>query len=182
MVGTFYKHYGLPLLVPLSITLAIGLGLARWPRWITGGITALILLAGMIGTADKMSRKGDAADLAHILTYVQADAPGCPWFMGTSGLSLYIQSGACLPSRYPMSGHLFERHEALAIGADQNAEIAAILAQHPPIITLDQKPRPEEDRAQRARFLKTLEIDYRLAEIRGAGKSAVMIYLRTAKP
>lgn len=181
ILGTFYNHYGLPLLLPLSLTLAIGVGFADWRPWITASITALLLLAGMIGTSVKIGRKADAADLAHILTYVSRDAPNCPWFLGTTGPSLYIRSGACLPSRYALSGHLFERHERHAIGVDQNAEIEAVLAQRPALITLDQTPNTEEKPAQRARFLKMLKADYKLAEIRETGGSNVMIYVRTSR-
>lgn len=181
LLGTYYNHYGLPMLLPLSITLAIGLGMIRWNNKVLGGIAAIAVLSGGIGTAVKLARKGDADDIAYILSFVPPDATTCPWFLGTTGATLYITSGACLPSRYPLSGHLFERHEARAIGADQNAEIRAILALRPPVITLDQTPRPEEDMLQRARFLEVIAADYRLADVRETGKSDVMIYVRRSR-
>jgi hypothetical protein len=182
LLGTYYNHYGLPMLLPLSLTLAIGLGSLRWNRAVLTGIAALAVLTGGIGTAVKLARKGDAGDVAHILRYMKPDATACPWFLGTTGATLYITSGACLPSRYPLSGHLFEHHEARAIGSDQNTEIRAILAQRPPVITLDQTPRPEEDMVQRARFLEVIAADYRLAETRETGKSDVMIFVRKTQP
>jgi hypothetical protein len=178
LMGTYYNHYGLPLLVPLSVTAAIGLRTLGWNARTIGALAALALVSGAIGTHVKLGRKGNAADVDHILAYLPARDAQCPWFMGTLGASLYLQSGACLPTRYPLSGHLFERQEAQAIGTGQAAEINAILARSPPVITIDEKPRPEEDLDRRARFIARIKAQYRLLETRPAGKTGVMVFVR----
>jgi hypothetical protein len=58
------------------------------------------------------------------------------------------------------------------------ASIAAILRARPPVITMDETPRPEENMEKRARFIAGLKGDYRLAEVRKAGNSNVMIFVR----
>jgi hypothetical protein len=142
---------------------------------------AVALVAGTIGTYVKLKRKGDAQDIATILTFYQPHAQACPWFLGTLGATLYIKSGACLPTRYPLSGHLFERHEALAIGSDQQTEINAIMTQNPPLITMDATPRPEEDLAQRQRFIASLSTDYTRTETIKTGKVDVMLFVRNGQ-
>ncbi len=183
VMGTYYNHYGLPLVLPASLTAAIGLSSFRWkPRVIVTLAIVVAMTAGTVGTFVKLSRKGDAKDIEHLLTYVPRDKGDCPWLMGTLGATLYLQSKTCLPTRYPLSGHLFERHEAKAVGVDQNDEIDAILAKHPSLITMDQTPRPEEDLQQRARFLARLNPHYRLAEVRDIGKTGLLVYVRKGSP
>jgi 4-amino-4-deoxy-L-arabinose transferase-like glycosyltransferase len=181
VMGTYYNHYGQPIVLPASLTAAIGLSSLRWNK--RGlGMTALVVLAtvivGSVGTYVKLARKGNADDITHLMAMMPKSDTRCPWLMGTLGATLYLQSKACLPTAYPLSGHLFERHESGAIGVDQNTEIDAILAKSPPMITMDRVPRPEEDLQQRARFLARLNADYRLAEDRDVGKTGLLIYLR----
>jgi hypothetical protein len=186
IMGTYYNHYGQPIVGPASLTAAIGLCTLQWkknPKVVTSLALIIAILAGSIGTHVKLKRKGTEADIAHLMTIMPQSGGTCPWLMGTLGATLYIQSKACLPTRYPLSGHLFERHEAPAIGVDQNTEIAAILAKAPPMITMDRVPRPEEDLAQRAAFLEGLKSDYDLVEDRDVGKTGLLIYMRkTPKP
>jgi hypothetical protein len=181
IMGTYYNHYGQPIVLPASLTAAIGLSSLRWNK--RGlGMTALVIvitvITGSVGTYVKLARKGNADDIAHLVKMMPKGEARCPWLMGTLGATLYIQSKACLPTRYPLSGHLFERHEAPAIGVDQNKEIAAILAKAPPMITMDRVPRPEEDLAQRAAFLDSLKKDYDMVEDRDVGKTGLLIYVR----
>ena len=183
LFGTFYNHYGLPLVLPMAVMSAFSLSVMgqRWPVMGRGGLIGIalfFLLAGAIGTYVKVARKGDQADIVHILGYWKGPQSGCPWFMGTTAAALYTQSGACLPTRYPMSGHLFETHERPAIGIDPLAEIDRILGTRPPVITMDEKPRPEEDMALRQRFVARLADGYRDADRVIIGNNAVRIYVR----
>lgn len=97
--------------------------------------------------------------------------------MGTTAATLYLRSGACLPTRYPMSGHLLETHERDAIGADPLVEIDYILDGHPPIITMDEVPRPEEDMALRRDVLARISRHYDMVERVPTAKNAVLVYL-----
>ena len=181
--GTFYNHYGLPLVLPLSVMAALGLSWigARWRVMQGTGLltlATLFQLAGMIGTYVKTNRKGASTEVAQILSHLPPGptAP-CPWFTGTTSATLYIRSNACLPTRYPLSGHLFETHERAAIGIDPVREIDRIFARTPSLITMDEKPRPEVDLVLRRNFQRRLLVRYRLVDRVDTGKNAVLVYL-----
>jgi hypothetical protein len=175
--GTYYLHYGLALLPPLSIAAAVGIsrtGLS-W-RWALA-LMAILVLASTVHVGLKVKQRGSRADVDAILAYLPRGAAGCPYFTGDSGPSLYFVSGACFPSKYVLSGHLFEGHEARSVGVDQRAELSRIIATRPPLITVQEEPGTEEDPAQRAFFAAALDASYLLKSRRKIGKSWLLIYV-----
>jgi hypothetical protein len=175
--GTYYLHYGLALLPPLSIAAALGVSrLKLIQRWGHALMAALVLVS-ILHVGLKVMQRGDRADLDAVLAFMPRQLSGCPYFTGDSGPSLYLISGACLPSKYVLSGHLFEGHEARSVGVDQRTELRRIIAARPPLITLQAKLGTEEDPALRAFFIEALRERYRLKSRRKIGKSWLLIYV-----
>ncbi len=174
--GTFYLHYGLAVLPPLSVTAAIGISrIGLRTRWI-GALMAVLAIASSVHLGMKVRQRGSRADLEGVLAFVPRESWRCPYFTGPTGPALYLISGACLPSKYVLSGHLFETHEARAVGTDQRAELSRIIAARPSLITLQEETGTEEDPAIRAFFMQTVRKRYKLLLRRKIGKSWVQVY------
>jgi hypothetical protein len=174
--GTYYLHYGLALLPPLSLAAALGISKTdiSW-RWI-GSVMAALIVASTLHLGWKVMQRGTRTELDAVLAFLSPKSAGCPYFTGDSGPSLYLISGACLPSRFILSGHLFESHEAQAVGINQRRELERIIAARPPLITLQEQAGTEEDRAIRAFFFSKIQERYTLAARRRVGKSWLLIY------
>ncbi len=89
------------------------------------------------------------------------DGRECPYvFAGDS--SLYHLSGGCIPTAYAFPSSLAYEAERGAIGIDESAEVARILARRPPaIVTLDD-PFSPWNAATQAQVSGALARDYRL--------------------
>ena len=89
------------------------------------------------------------------------DGSDCPYvFAGDS--SLYHLSGGCVPTPYAFPSSLAYEAERGAIGIDEAAEVARILARRPPaIVTLDDPFSPWNEATQ-GQMRRALASDYRL--------------------
>lgn len=182
--GTYYDHYALPLLPPLAIVATFSLSWLghRWPVMRRAGLVVVALFfvgAGTYFTYDKVNRKGRDEVVDQILSHWRPGPhQGCPWFTGTTAFTLYLRSGACIPTRYPFSGHLFEGVERGATGTDQWPEIDRILTGHPPMVTIDDIPAAKDDLVIRRNLMTRIESNYVLVDrVRLSRKHKVLVYL-----
>ena len=178
--GTYYLHYGLPLALPLVISAAIGFDRLNVRRPIALGLMGLIVVAGSIIVVSKVERRGSRSDIAPVLELTRTTPGSCPYFTGSTAPTLYILSHSCLPSRFVISGHLFESHEAQAIGVDQRAELRRIIAGRPKLVTLETRPGTEESVATRRYFAQLLAEDYQLVSTQPVGRVRLSVYVRRA--
>lgn len=176
--GTYYLHYGLPMLVPLSICAAAGLDRLNLRKPWAFGFIALFILASSAHVSNKVTNRGSRAELAEILKLLPDGEGHCPYFTGSTAPTLYLLSQSCQPSRFVISGHLFEAHEARAIGVDQRSELRRIMAGQPKLVTLEQKMGTEEDPATRRYFMQLLARDYRLVAVRPLGRVNLLVFGR----
>lgn len=174
--GTYYLHYGLALVPPLSITASLGFGRLKLRKSIVAGLIGLLIVASFANLFARVDKRGSRRDLDTILALLQKHQGNCPYFTGDSAPSLYLLSHECHPTKYANSGHLFDTHEALAIGVDQKSELRRIVEGHPRLITLQSAPGTEEDPATRAYFLQLLSAEYDLIDRRVFGKSTLLVY------
>lgn len=174
--GTYYLHYGLPLVAPLSVIAAIGLGRLNMNRAMAAGLGIALILASSLHLISKTSQRGSREDMDVVLGLLADHTGNCPYFTGPTAPSLYLLSGACLPTRYVISGHLFEAHEARAIGVDQETELRRIVSRRPRLITLEQKLGTEESRAMRNSFQTQIAKDYRLIASPRLGRSTLLVF------
>ncbi len=130
-VPPYFNHYALPLLVPLAVTGARALD--RRPMQVLLAVSGagLLLLSGY-------PHVGESADMRHRLAMLaeridRVRGQGC-LFVFEAPSALYTATRSCLPTRFPFPYHLVEADEAPAIGVDQTAEVAHILAAGPPVI------------------------------------------------
>lgn len=159
--GTYYNHYALPLLLPLSVAAAPLLG---WPEARVWKVTAAaaLLLAGAVATAVPgvlhLRSRGDGSEVRAL---VAAMRPGATLYVFDGEAVLYLLSHSPLPTPYAFPTHLSDLRESGGIGVDQGAELRRVLASRPDyIVTTDIERGQINPEAQRL-LRETLAEAYR---------------------
>ena len=185
--GSYFEHYALPVLVPLSICAAGFFGDHRNGRRIVLPLLLIGFLGGQTLLTIKRHNRGTAAQFAGVVDAIGQGAigqgaigqgPGCLYvFSGES--MFYPASGRCALTRYYFPSHLGRLREEGAIGVDQQAEIERILALKPEIVVF--RPPYFGERAElREMAMGEMRRHYRLRAIRPLGAQAIEIYERAA--
>ncbi|KQN25644.1 hypothetical protein ASE86_05385 [Sphingomonas sp. Leaf33] len=127
-IGTFFDHYALPLLPPL--TMIAGIALGRIPRVLVG----TLLLGVLLLVVERAFIADDAAGARQVANVVARNSRGgCPYvFMGDT--ATYTLSRTCLPTAHAFPNFLAYTTEAGASGIAEAAEMRRILAARPPVI------------------------------------------------
>lgn len=127
-IGTFFDHYALPLLPPL--TMIAGIALGRIPRILVG----TLLLGLLLMIVERAFIAPDVAGARRVADVVARNSRGgCPYvFIGDT--ATYTLSGTCLPTPHAFPNFLAYTTEAGATGIDEAAEMRRILAARPPLI------------------------------------------------
>ncbi|MFD1788325.1 hypothetical protein ACFSC3_12160 [Sphingomonas floccifaciens] len=172
MIGAFFDHYALPLLVPITILAAPALGRHRWAR-IAVAAGAVILAIFHLST--ERDERTTARTAAAILAK-HRDA-GCPYvFAGDS--VLYLLSRTCVPTPYAFPSTLAYEPERGAVGIDEAAEVARIIATRPPaIVTMDEPLAPWNAASHRI-VATAIARDYRLAARLPREGRHLLVYVR----
>ena len=134
--GSYFDHYVLPLLVPLSV--CAGPLFAYRRRHIGRAAAAAILLIGGISAVVAGQRvlawRGGAPVMERMVQATGDRAGrGCIYIYRGDPI-LYHLTRSCLPSRYAFPTHLTLVREAPALGVDPAAEVRRILAARPEVI------------------------------------------------
>jgi hypothetical protein len=172
VIGTFFDHYGLPLVAPLAILAAPALGRSRRLLGFALIVPAAILIA------DRVIEPDQREDARAVAAVVAANSGGaCPYvFVGPS--ILYHLAQACVPTRYAFPNLLAYATEQGAIGVDQPSEVRRIMAGRPPVVvTSDRRAtvyNPGTVRVMKAALAR----DYRRVFGRTRGKWHMIVYLR----
>ena len=155
MIGAFFDHYALPLMVPLTIIAAPVLG--RWRAALAG--TAAV---GMLLLVFHLATERDDRGSAYLVAQAMAanDGGECPYvFAGDS--VLYHLAHACLPTAYAFPSTLAYEPEQGATGIDEAAEVRRIMARRPPVVVTMDQPLAPWNRDSLAVVTAALAEDYR---------------------
>lgn len=171
--GSWFDHYALPVLVPLSICAA---GFAddphRSPR-----ITAIVLLIAFLGgeatVVTKRFNRGGPDQFAQVVAAI-GRGPGCLYVYSGDPM-LYPMTGRCRLSRYIFPSHLGRKRERGAIGVDQQAEIERILALKPAVVVL-RTPYFGERSELRALVIARMAAGYRLKAQVPLGRDSISVF------
>ncbi|MBN8815718.1 MAG: hypothetical protein J0J06_09750 [Sphingomonas sp.] len=171
--GSWFDHYALPALVPLSICAA---GFADDPRR-ASKITVIALLiaflAGEVTVVTKRMGRGGPEQFAQVVDAI-GHGPGCLYVYSGDSM-LYPMSGRCRLSPYVFPSHLGRKRERGAIGVDQQAEIERILALKPAVVVL-RTPYFGERSELRALVIMRTARDYRLKAAVPIGRDTNFVY------
>jgi hypothetical protein len=173
--GSWFDHYALPVLVPLTIAVAGFVDDPRRSRKIAVGVLVLAFVGAQTTTAINRHNRGTPAQFGAVAATI-GTGPGCLYvFSGDS--MMYAYSGRCRLSRYVFPSHLGRVRERGAIGVDQQAEIERILAQRPEIVVVRGK-YPGERAELRTMVLQKMAVDYRLRGSPPLGSGKILIFER----
>jgi 4-amino-4-deoxy-L-arabinose transferase-like glycosyltransferase len=171
-------HYAMPLLLPLCLLLAPGLGVGRWRRIATLVLIAVAFVGGQIVMVQSTARKGGGAAARAVAAAAHSDGRCIYVYDGYPGL--YMLAHSCLPSRWAFPGHLnmADESRAVALGVAPTDEVRRILATRPPAI-VDDYPRFEFGNvATHAILAQVLARDYVLAACVPTGPVRVRLIYR----
>lgn len=134
LFGTWFDHYGLPLLVPASVC-AAGAIVRPKVRKVVIVVLILVAVAGQVVLVSKRAIRGTSVQFAAVLRAVGAAPSGCLYvYAGTP--MLYAATQRCRVTRWIFPRHLTRTRERRAIGTDQLAEVRRILATRPAVIVM----------------------------------------------
>jgi hypothetical protein len=187
--GTYYTHYALPLLVPLSamaapafgawrrtgLKLGRGAGAPRVPAALLVGLFGLV--ASFVLVAKHVRQRGDGTEIRRIVSFIQPRLEGCLYVFDGEPM-LYHLTGSCIPTRYAFPSHLSDQKEAGAIGVDQIAEIHRIFATHPGIVVTWEGMQPRNSADSVAAVENELGRHYRKVLEVPVGRHTRQVYQR----
>lgn len=176
MIGAFFDHYALPLMVPLTMIAAPVLG--RWRPALAG--TAVIgATLFVFHLATEPDDRGSAYRVAQAMA--ANDGGDCPYVFAGDSI-LYHLAHACLPTAYAFPSTLAYEPEQGATGIDEAAEVRRIMARRPPVVvTLDQ-PLAPWNRDSLKIVTAALAHDYRLILSAPREDEHLLVYRRRDRP
>ena len=173
--GSWFDHYALPLMVPLAVCAAGFFGDHRDGRRAVLAVLILAFVGGQIVLISKRFTRGTPAQF-HAIVDAIGQGPGC-LYVYSGETALYPATGRCALTRFLFPSHLGRVRETGAIGVDQPAEIARILALKPAIVVLRPAYRGERTDT-RALVMEEMRRDYRLRAVRPLGNQTIQIFER----
>ena len=182
--GTVYLYY-LAALVPAAILLALPLFAAPSPF----ARAAVLLLFGFYALfyvgLDQAGKSAERRESVARLT--QAIAPlvdrdsECLWIFDGPSV-LYSTTNSCIPTRFVYPDHLNNALETHALGVDQTAEVARILATRPAVIVTASDPLTRQNATALQRVRKALQSDYEPLASAMMGERTVRAWRLRQKP
>jgi len=172
MIGAFFDHYALPLLVPFAIVAAPALGRCR--RLLAASAAAAAILFAVHWETEPDDRA--TAQAAARIVAAHADQ-GCPYvFAGDS--VLYLLGHACVPTAYAFPSTLAYAAEQGATGIDEAAEVRRIMAARPPVVVTMDPPLAPWNQQSLAVMTPLLARSYRLELRAPREESLLLVYVR----
>lgn len=156
MIGAFFDHYALPLLLPLAVIAARPLDRPR----LAAGVAVYGLLLLGFHLIEKPSRDGPG--VRRVAAAMAAGSGGRCSYVFAGDAVLYLLAHACLPTRYAFPSSLAYEPERGAIGVDEAAEVRRIMAARPPMVVTLAKPLAPWNAGSMAVMAPALRDHYRL--------------------
>lgn len=183
-VPNFYSHYALPLVPVFAVASAPFF--ANRPLGPVMAIFAAIW-AMADGQSFALTHTAQANErFARMIAVVRSNMPHNRLFVFNGSPWIYHETGARTLSRFVFPEHLALRTEALAIGADPEAEVQHILSLQPDVIVLEDDIPPDVNLTTLKLVLNSLDRQYHivcyLPGRRVEQEFHYFIYARTQNP
>jgi len=176
MIGAFFDHYALPLLVPLAMIAGVAIGRYRIaPIAVLGYGLLLFATRVLIVPTDA----GSARAVARVMA--ANDRGTCPYVFAGDAITYHL-AGACVPTAYAFPSTLAYDAERGASGVDEVAEVRRILTRRPPVIVTMDEPMAPWNPATQAIVAETLARRYRLVLTVPREDAHLLVYLRRDLP
>lgn len=179
--GTYFRGYGLPVMLPAAIAGARVFDRCVAARRTVSAMLALALVAGQATIAIARSRTGGDPGIRAAVAAMRGHQ-GCLYVHDGHAI-LYHLDRSCVPTRFAFPGHLNQANEAGAIGVDAVKETARILDTRPGVIAIVSPAWKEGNRATRRLVEARIARDYRLIHTAHTGSRVRLLYmLRPNRP
>ncbi|MDR6126497.1 4-amino-4-deoxy-L-arabinose transferase-like glycosyltransferase [Sphingomonas sp. SORGH_AS438] len=176
-IGTFYDHYGLPLLPPLAALAGWSLGRSTKLR------TIVVLAAMLVFIGERVDMPDDRAAIAPVVALMRANhgTGTCPYVFNGPSI-LYYLADSCIPTPYAFPNTLGHAIEGGATGVDEGREVARIMATRPPVVVTLDRATSFFNPASLAAVTLVLARDYCLAMTLPRDKRKMRVYTRCIRP
>lgn len=131
LVPNFFDQYALPMFVPLSVLGALGFGLTDGWLYLLAYVACALADGRMIAWSEN---RRDIANYRHLAQRVEQARHGGCLFVADGPAWLYHDVPPCPLTRFLFPGHLTAWSESTALGVDQPAALAEVLARRPSVI------------------------------------------------
>ena len=187
--GTYFVHYFLPVLVPLTLVCGAMLGdhnagvaIFAGGRRLQLSTGAFLILSGLALTVltvpKRLRARGEADQVRALAASIRANMQGC-LFVFDGDPILYHLTRACIPTTLAFPNHLNEQTEAGAVGVDPRREVARILASEKVDIVVDSFPRDAGYNPRTAAIVqRMIQADYRPIAVFPVGSHERIVYKR----
>ena len=160
--ATVYLYYFAAFSAPAAL-IALPFIDRRGPGGIVPGFVLLVAICLLLNPAsryrDSLAQRAEAMALAAVIAPHVDGERRCMWIHDGPTV-LYRLTGSCVPTRFVYPDHLNNALETPALGVDQTAEAARILASKPPVlVTGDPHVTPQNEEVE-ALLRGTLARDY----------------------
>ena len=176
-IGTFYDHYGLPLLPPLA-------ALAGWSLGRSTKLRAFVVVTAMlVFIGERVDMPNDRAAIDPVVTLMRSKhrMESCPYIFNGPSI-LYYLADSCIPTPYAFPNTLGHAIEGGATGVDEGHEVARIMATRPPVVVTLDRPSSFFNPASLAAVTAGLARNYCLAMTLPRDKRIVRVYTRCSRP
>lgn len=176
MIGAFFDHYALPLMVPLTMIAAPVLGRGRAAAAGTAIVAAILFVF-------HLATEPDDRGSAYLVAQAMAANEGgdCPYVFAGDSI-LYHLAHACLPTAYAFPSTLAYEPEQGATGIDEAAEVRRIMARRPPVVVTLDRPLAPWNRDSLGVVTDALARDYRLILTVPREDEHLLVYRRRDRP
>lgn len=172
MIGAFFDHYALPLMVPLTLIAAPVLGRHR------AALIATLCWGAALLVFHLATEPDERASARAVARAMKADSGAeCPYVFAGDAI-LYHLADACLPTAYAFPSTLAYEPEQGATGIDEAAEVRRIMARRPPVVVTLDHPLAPWNRDSHAIVAAVLASDYRLVLSAPRGGDHLLVYRR----
>jgi hypothetical protein len=177
--GTYFDHYGLPLVLPLSILAAplLARRIGRVPVAVPVILIGLAYVA--INTAVLRTTRGDGEGARRLAARIERSPAGC-LFVFQGDPILYQLTRSCIPTAYNFPTFLSETGDSRTTGIDPHAELRRVMAARPAYVVISSVDPAVTDRAAYDFVQRDLDRHYRLVDRSVLSERIDRLYARVA--
>ena len=157
-VPNFFDHYALPLMVPVSVLLAVPLDDRRGMLWLAAAVTGPVLF---ISNSPSQLIRGDP-EFDRAARLVQSQLHGGCLYVYFGPTALYTATNSCHLSAFVFPDHLESAVEAKALPISPETEVKRIFAQRPTVVVTQARRFLARNNATAAIVERNLSCDYPL--------------------
>ena len=177
--GSYYDHYALPLLVPLTALAAPAFAFVGTQGKVLRVATFSVGLVGAIVTVhNNIKKEGTRGEIDRIASIVQDNLHGGCMYVYEGAPILYLKTRACTVTKFAFPSHLGRSKEAKAIGVDPVDALRDLLSKSPQIVVMYEEPRKDANHVSRSFLLQAMRNGYHIVGREPLGRYRLLIYSR----